>query len=191
MMLLLPRIRSNGFITLIVTRRRLSVHIRVCIQTWTMGLYFLLLFPNDASVSWILVLQSELESRCPGDGGMEPSCTLLTNEWQFQNESNWLVSCLQHGAGVVVLSCPAWSWCTSSQSLWGCRCLTARLVKSDGCLHLSQLLKSDEGKQVMQIGLETACWHLTSGMVIKNTLWQRQHLAVRSERQWNSSEVRH
>lgn len=68
-------------------------------------------------------------------------------------------------------------------------CLTTLLVKSDWCPQPPQLLRRDEGEQVMQIGLEAACWHLTSGMVIKNTLWQRQHLVVRSERQPNSSVV--
>lgn len=81
-----------------------------------------------------------------------------------------------------------WLWDLRS---WCRKCLTAWLVKSDWCPQPSQLLRRDEGNQVMQIGLEAACWHLTSAMVIKNTLWQRQHLAVNSKRQPNSSVVLH
>jgi len=73
----------------------------------------------------------------------------------------------------------------------GENCLSAWLVKSDWCPHPSQLLRRDEGEQVMQIGLETACWHLTSRTVIKNTLWQRQHLVVHLMHQPNSSVVQH
>lgn len=74
----------------------------------------------------------------------------------------------------------------------GCRKrLTVRLVKSDWCPQPSQLLRRDEGEQVMQSGLEAACWHLTSGAVIKNTLWQRQHLVVHSKPKPNSSVVLH
>lgn len=70
---------------------------------------------------------------------------------------------------------------------WCRNYLTTRLVRSDWCLQPSQLLKGDEGEQAMQIGLESACWHLTQRMVIKNTLWQRQHLVVHLMHQPNSS----
>lgn len=119
-------------------------------------------------------------------------------EWNFEMyilmKAKWFVPHSKHGDQILAVSSPTWSCCTYSKWVWGprswCRkCLTVRLVKSDWCLQPSQLLRRDEGKQVMQIGLETACWHLTSGMVIKNTLWQRQHLVVHSECQSNSSVV--
>lgn len=101
-----------------------------------------------------------------------------------------IVLCIRSWKCEVPLGPVAHTWPWGPRS-WCRKCLTAWLVKSDWCLQPSQLLRRDEGKQVMQIGLEAACWHLTSGMVIKNTLWQRQHLVVHSKRQLNSSVVLH
>lgn len=104
--------------------------------------------------------------------------------------------CIKHKYQIPDKWSPAWHCCSYSKWLWGPRschrkCLTVWLVKGDWCPQPSQLLRRDEGKQVMQIGLEAACWHLTLGMVIKNTLWQRQHLVGHWKRQPNTGVVLH